>query len=428
MSAKPSLLFCFLFIALLLHTENAGSQDRNWTHFRGTNLNGIALTDSVPLKWDDSTIKWKTEIHGKGYSSPVVFENQVWLTTATQDGKELYAVCADYRTGKIIHDIKVFSPEDIFGKHSINTYASPTPCIEKDFVYVNYGSLGTACIKTSDGSIVWKRTDLKCNHVQGSGASPILYKNLLILHFEGTDVRFIIALDKSTGKTVWRTDRPEKPYEPLPEIGRKAYVTPVILNVDGRDLLISNGSAVCCAYDVLTGAEVWCVTGGAESTVPMPFTENGLVYFYTGYMVDDEAPNYTEMLAVDPKGKGDITGTNVLWKKRDNQTQTQMLTPVIKDGLIYTVNTKNFLMCIDAKTGEEIWSVRQRGNFNASPVYVNGIVWFFSVKGDVIAIKAGRKYEVVAQNQMDSGIWATPAFLRNSVVLRTENDLYRIGR
>lgn len=204
MSGKSSLLFCFLFIALLLLTENAGSQDKNWTHFRGTNLNGIALTDSVPLKWDDSTIKWKTEIHGKGYSSPVVFENQVWLTTATQDGKELYAVCTDYRTGKIIHDIKVFSPEDIFGKHSINTYASPTPCIEKDFVYVNYGSLGTACIKTSDGSIVWKRTDLKCNHVQGSGASPILYKNLLILHFEGTDVRYIIALDKSTGKTVWR--------------------------------------------------------------------------------------------------------------------------------------------------------------------------------------------------------------------------------
>lgn len=428
MFGKSSLLYCFLFIALLLHAEHAGSQDKNWTHFRGTNLDGIAMTDSVPLKWDNSTIKWKTEIHGKGYSSPVVFENQVWLTTATQDGKELYAVCADYRTGKIIHDIKVFSPEDIFGKHSINTYASPTPCIEKDFVYVNYGSLGTACIKTSDGSVIWKRTDLKCNHVQGSGASPVLYKNLLILHFEGTDVRYIIALDKSTGKTVWRTDRPEKPYVPLSEIGRKAYVTPIILTVDGRDLLISNGSAVCCAWDVLTGAEIWRVVDGAESTVPMPFTENGLVYFYTGYMVDDEAPNYTEMLAVNPIGKGDITGTNILWKKRDNQTQTQMLTPVIKDGLIYTVNTKNFLMCIDAKTGEEIWSVRQRANFNSSPVYVNGIIWFFSVKGDVIAIKAGRKYEVVAQNQMDSGIWATPAFLRNSVVLRTEKDLYRIGK
>ena len=293
---------------------------------------------------------------------------------------------------------------------------------------MNYGSLGTACIKTSDGSIVWARTDLKCKHVQGSGSSPILYKNLLILHYEGVDVRFLIALDKSNGKTVWKTDRPDKPYEALTEIGRKAYITPIILKVKGRDMLISNGSAVCCAYDPLTGEEIWRVVRGAESTVPMPITENGIVYYYSGYMVDAEAPNFTELIAVNPEGKGDITATNVLWKRRDNQTQTQMLTPVIKDGLIYTVNTKNFLMCIDAATGKEIWSERQRANFNASPVYVNGNIWFFSVKGDVIAVKAGRKYEVIAQNQMDSGIWATPAILRNSVILRTEKYLYRIGK
>lgn len=418
----------FYILSLLLVSLSGEAQDKNWTHFRGSNLNGIALTDNIPLKWDGQAIIWKKDIHGRGYSSPVVYGNQVWVTTATNDGKELYAVCLDYLTGRTVYDIKVFSPEDVFGKHSINTYASPTPCIEKDFVYVHYGSLGTACIRTSDGSVMWKRTDLKCNHVQGPGSSPVIYKNLLILHYEGIDTRFIVALDKSDGKIVWRTYRPEKPYEPLPEIGRKAYITPIIINVKGRDLLISNGSAVCCAYDPNTGEEVWRVVRGAESTVPMPVSENGIVYFYTGFMVDAEAPNFTEILAVNPNGRGDITGTNVLWKKRDNQTQTQMLTPVIKDGLIYTVNTRNILMCIDAKTGEEIWSQRQRANFNASPVYVNGNIWFFSVRGDVLAIKAGRKFEVVAQNQMDSGIWATPAFLRNSVVLRTEKYLCRIGK
>lgn len=428
MIRKRSLLFCLFLTALLLVPQFTYSQDKNWTHFRGSNLDAIAAKENIPLKWDEPSIKWKTEIHGKGYSSPVVYDNQVWITTATPDGKELYAVCADYQTGKIIHDIKVFSPENVFGKNSINTYASPTPCIEKGFVYVNYGSLGTACIKTTDGSIAWTRTDLKCKHVQGPGSSPVIYKNLLILHFEGTDVRYIVALDKSNGRTVWQTDRPEEPYKPLPEIGKKAYVTPIIINVKGRDLLISNGSAVCCAYDPLTGEEVWKVIRGAESTVPMPFTEKGIVYFYTGFMVDSEAPNFTEMLAVNPDGRGDITTTNIIWRKRDNQNQTQMLTPVIKDGLIYTVNTKNFLMCIDAATGEEIWSERLMGNFNASPVYVNGNVWFFSVKGDVLAIKAGRKYEVVAENHMDSGIWATPAILRNSVILRTEKDLYRIGK
>jgi outer membrane protein assembly factor BamB len=428
MVTKLFLKYYLFFTLMLLFSGNAVCQDKNWTHFRGSNLNGIAMTDSIPLKWDSINTRWKTPIHGKGYSSPVVYGNQIWLTTGTQDGKELYAVCADFRTGKILYDIKVFSPGNVFGKHSINTYASPSPCIEKGFVYVHYGSLGTACIKTSDGSIVWTRTDLKCNHVQGPGASPVIYKNLLILHYEGVDVRFIIALDKSTGKTVWQTARPEEPYKALTEIGRKAYVTPIIMKVKGRDLLISNGSAVCCAYDPQTGEEIWRVIGGAESTVPMPFAENGIVYFYTGYMVDAEAPNYTFMFAVNPDGKGDITGTNILWKRRDNQTQTQMLTPVIKDGLIYTVNTKNFLMCIDAKTGEEIWSERQRANFNASPVYVNGIIWFFSVKGDVLAIKAGRKYEVVARDQMDSGIWGTPAILRNTAIVRTEKDLYRIGK
>ncbi len=403
------------------------SQEENWTSFRGNNLNGIATTEKVALNWDESSIKWKTEIHGNGHSSPVVYGNQIWVTTGTADGKELYAVCADYRTGEINYDIKVFTPEDLFGKHSINTYASPTPCIEKGFVYVHFGSSGTACINTSDGSIVWKRTDLKCKHVQGPGSSPVLYKNLLILHYEGTDVRFIIALDKSTGKTVWRTDRPEEPYKPLPVIGKKAYITPLILNVKGRDMLISNGSAVCCAYDPLTGKEIWRVVRGAESTVPMVIAEKGIIYFYTGTMVDPEGTVFTEMLAVNPEGKGDITATNILWRKRDDQIQTQILTPLIKDGLIYTVNSRNIMMCIDAATGKEIWSERQKANFNASPVYAGGNIWFFSIKGEVLAIKPGRNFELIARNQMDSGIWATPPILRNSVILRTEKYLYRIG-
>jgi hypothetical protein len=356
-----------------------------------------------------------------------VFGDQVWLTTGSPDGKELFAVCADFNSGKIIHDIKVFTPGDVEGKHSINTYASPTPCIEKGFVYVHFGSYGTACLNTDDGSVVWKRIDLKCRHVQGPGSSPVIYKNLLILHYEGTDVRFIVALDKRTGETVWRTDRPEEPYKPLATIGKKAYVTPLIINVKGRDLMISNGSAACFAYDPMTGKEVWRVVRGAESTVPMPVTENGLIYYYTGYMVDEESPNFSELMAVDPDGKGDITATNVIWKKRDNQSTNQISSPVIKDGLIYTANTRNIMMCIDAVTGREMWSRRYRANFNASPVYAGGLVWFFTVKGDVYAIRAGKRYEVAAENHLDSGIWATPAFLRRSVILRTEKYLYRIS-
>src|SRR5664279_1378465 len=158
----------------------------------------------------------------------------------------------------------------------------------------------------------------------------------------------------------------------------------------------------------------------------MPVSENGVVYWYTGFSVGDDGNKYTELIAVDTKGKGDITGTNVLWKKREELSRNQSLTPVIKDGLIYTVNTRNILMCIDATTGNEIWSEHVKANFDSSPLYINGNIFFFSVKGEVLVIKAGRKYEPVATSQMDSGIWATPAVLRSSVILRTQKYLYRI--
>ena len=428
MTCRSTILFCFLLLISFLFSGQARSQDKNWTHFRGSSLNGIAKAKDIPLTWNDSVIIWKTKIHDEGYSSPVVYDNQIWITTATPDGKELYAVCTDFQTGKIVYDMKVFTPDDIEGKHSLNTYASPTSCIEKGFVYVHYGSLGTACINTSDGSIVWKRTDFKCKHAQGPASSPILYKNLLILHLEGTDVRFIVALDKSNGKIVWKTSRPEEPYEPLAPIGRKAYITPLVMNVEGRDMLISNGSAVCIAYDPNDGKEIWRVVDGAESTIAMPVSENGVVFWYTGFTMGNNDKKYTEFIAVNPNGKGDITSTNVLWKKREELSRNQSLTPVIKDGLIYTVNTRNIMMCIEAATGKEIWSTHVTSNFDSSPIYINGNIFFFSVKGEVLVIKAGRKFEPVAKSQMDSGIWATPAVLRNSVILRTQKYLYRIGR
>ena len=189
MISKHLLLFYLFIVAFLPCSKQASSQNNNWTHFRGSNLDGIAITENIPLKWDDSVIKWKTEIHDNGYSSPVVYNNQIWITTAKLDGKELYAVCVDFQTGEMIYDIKVFSPDEVERKHSLNSYASPTPCIEKGFVYVHYGSMGTACINSTNGSIVWKRTDFKCKHVQGPASSPIIYKNLLILHYEGIDVR-----------------------------------------------------------------------------------------------------------------------------------------------------------------------------------------------------------------------------------------------
>ncbi|MBN1108673.1 MAG: PQQ-like beta-propeller repeat protein, partial [Bacteroidales bacterium] len=197
--------------------------------------------------------------------------------------------------------------------------------------------------------------------------------------------------------------------------------------IKGRDMLISNGSAICVAYDPANGREIWSVTGGAESTVSMPFTEDGIVYWYTGPVLGGDSPTYNEILAVNPVGTGDITGTNIIWRKQFPQSTNQMLTPVLKDGLIYTADTRHKMMCLDAKNGDQVWSTNVKSNFNASPLFIDGNIWFFSVRGEVLVLKAGRTHELINTNQLDSGIWATPAVLRNSIIVRTEKYLYRIS-
>ena len=418
------LLFAVTFF--LIYSYQGVQAQENWTHFRGSKLNAIADVDHIPLTWDEQTnIKWKSAVHGRGWSSPVVYGNQVWLTTATADGTEFYAVCLDFNSGEIRHDIKLFTLDTAIRKHDVNSYASPTPAIEDGFVYLHYGSVGTACINTANGSVVWTRTDIECDHVQGPGSSAFLYKDLLILHYEGVDIRFLVGLNKQSGETVWETHRQEEPYETVPRIGRKAYVTPLLVNVKGKDMIISNGSAIINAYDPLTGEEIWNIIRGAESTVAMPFEENGIVYFETGFMVDEDGSRFSEMMAVNPDGTGDISQDNVLWTKRI--TPFPLVTPVILDGLIYTVDRSRNMWCFDAATGEEVWTHRLRSEINSSPVYANGNIYFNTTRGETIVIKPGREFNIVAENKLDGEIWATPAILRNSMLLRTDKYLYKIG-
>lgn len=413
-------------IVIWLYQCPATAQQTNWTHFRGSSLDGISKETGVPTIWNDSVnVVWKTKINGKGWSSPVVYGDQVWLTSATEDGKQMFGVCINSKTGKEIFNIKLFEPETTYSKHEINTYASPTPCIEQGFVYLHFGSYGTACLRTSDGSVVWKRTDLNCDHVQGPGSSPVIYKNLLILHLEGVDIQYIVALNKKTGKTVWMKERPKECYDKLLPIGKKAYITPIIINVNGKDLLISNGSAVCIAYNPETGEEVWRVVQGEDSTISMPFSENGIVFFYTGYVTPKEGEKYAELLAVDPKGSGDVTGSHVLWRVRS--PILQLLTPLVKDGLIYTVDSMNNLYCIDAKTGKTVYTKRLTGKYNASPVYAGGNIYFTSTNGETLLIKAGRNLEIIARNRLKGEVFATPAVTHNSIIIRAGTYLYCLG-
>lgn len=424
---KPSQQSFFILVIIVTAglLTSFGQADDNWTHFRGTNLDGIAQVEKCPTTWStESNIVWKSKIYGIGWSSPVAYGDQIWLTTATEDGKEMFAVCVDFNSGETLFDVKLFTPDSIFRKHNINSYATPTPCIEKDYVYTHFGKYGTACLSTNDGSVVWKRNDLNCLHIQGPGSSPVLYKNMLILHLEGTDRQLITALDKKTGKTIWETERPKDIYDKLEPIGKKAYITPLIINVEGKDIMISNGSAACIAYDPVNGKEIWRIIRGVDSTIAMPFEENGTVYFHTGFE-EENGNRFSELMSVNPDGVGDINATNVNWKIET--PILQLSTPVIHDGLIYNIDTKNIMMCLDAKTGETIWSERLRGKFNSSPILAAGNVYFTSTNGKTTVVKEGRQLQIVAENSLDGEMWTTPAIVRNNILLRTSEYLYRIG-
>ncbi|MCP3927840.1 MAG: PQQ-binding-like beta-propeller repeat protein [Bacteroidetes bacterium] len=421
--------FFYVLIGLFLsHCTKMEEKDTpsHWTHFRGSELNGIALKEEVPLTWNDSTnVIWKTPIPGRGWSSPVVFGNKIWMTSEENNGKQLYAVCADLNTGGIEYNLKLFEPDSVYRRHSVNTYATPTPCIEEGFVYVHFGRYGTACLRTEDGTTVWERSDLECKHIQGPGSSPIIHKDKLILHMEGSDIQYIVALNKTNGETLWRTERPKELYDSLEYIGKKAYITPIVLDVNGKHLMISNGSAACIAYDVESGKEVWRIVRGEDSTISMPTEEGGLVYYYTGYIASGVGDRYAELFALDPNGEGDITDTHIVW--RIKTPELQLLSPLVKDGILYTIDTEAKMMCLDAKTGESFWEEKLKGKYNSSPVYSNGHLFFSSTKGETIVIKEGREKQIVGTNKLEGEIWASPAVVDNSLLIRTSKFLYRIG-
>jgi outer membrane protein assembly factor BamB len=209
-----------------------------------------------------------------------------------------------------------FQPDTFYRIHAINSYATPTPALEEGFVYMHFGRYGTACLNSRTGEKVWERTDLKCEHIQGPGSSLLIYKDKLIVHLEGTDVQWILALDKRTGKTLWKTERPGEVWDRMPEIGKKAYITPIIIQSEGRDLMISNGSAACIAYDPKTGKEVWRIVQGDDSTISMPVEGDGRIFFYTSFVTGEDGRKYAELFAVDPDGQGDIGNTHILWRMK----------------------------------------------------------------------------------------------------------------
>jgi outer membrane protein assembly factor BamB len=351
----------------------------------------------------------------------------VWVTNAPEEGTWGSVLCFDKNTGKKIHEKRLFRNPAPQYCHPFNSYASPTPVVEEGRVYVSFGSPYNGCLDAATGEVIWERKDFVCNHFRGAGSSPLIYKNLFILHFDGSDHQFVVGLDKETGRTVWRTER-SVDFQDLDQATgkpkrdgdfRKAFSTPVVMEVGGRDILLSQGSMAMYAYEPETGKEIWRVEKlGVHSGSTRPVTGHGLVFVPMGL-------GKSVLFAIRPDGEGVVSDTHVAW------THSRVVPgrpSLLLDGdLLFIVDDGGIAACLEAKTGNTVWKERVGGNFSASPMLADGKIYLFDQDGKAIVIEAGRDFKKVAENALGAGCMASPAVSGGLLIVRTKTHLYGIG-
>lgn len=390
-----------------------------WPDFRGPLGNGHATDADLPLVWSESeNVSWKVALPGRGFSSPVVFGDQIWLTTALEDERSLRALAIDRDTGATLHDVELFRPNAWQASHIDNSYASPSPVIEEGRVYVHFGTYGTAALSTVDGSVLWRSQELQLDHEVGPGSSPILFEDLLIVNCDGYDARFVVALDKHTGELRWKTPRsvalPGKKGTHL-----KAFSTPLVVHHGGRPQLISPGAGQVSAYDPRSGKEIWRVRYEGYSIVPRPVAGLGMVFVDTGYVKP-------HLLAIRLGGRGDVTDTHVEWRYHWQVPANP--SPLLIGDRLYMVSDWGNASWLDARKGVDLWRQRLRGSYSASPIYALGRIYNFSREGKSVVLEAGDTYKELAVNQLEGTIRASPAVTDGAFIIRTVTHLYRIEK
>jgi outer membrane protein assembly factor BamB len=404
---KPVLLASALIAAL----GSALGHAEDWPQFRGPSGQGASGEKGLPLQWSESkNLLWKTPVAGRGWSSPVVAGDRVWLTTAVEDGDVSLRVLAfDIETGRQVISTEVFRLRRSPLLNLKNSWASPTPIVDGDRVYVHFGAEGTAAL-TTVGERIWQaRFPYQSQH--GGGGSPAIYGDLLIFSCDGSDTAFVIALDKRTGQVRWKTPR-RQPAD-------QAYSTPLVIRVGDRDQLISVGAFRAAAYDPESGRELWRVNyQDGFSNVPRPVFGHGLVYISTGF----QEPS---LLAVRPDGAGDVTRTHIAWTLARAAPHTP--SPLLVGDDLYLVSDLGVATCLDAKTGKVHWRERLEGNYSASPVFVDGRIYFQSEEGMTTVIAPGTQLVKLATSELDGATLASMAVSHGSFFLRSATHLYRIG-
>lgn len=432
------------FVASVVSLLGASSQAKDeWPQFRGPDGTGHSKATGVAKQWsEEKNVRWKAAIPGKGHSSPVISDNQIWVTTAvevplTAEAKaaklakipnskglelagslSLRAVCLDRETGGIVQNVELLTVNEAQPIHSLNSYASPTPVLESGKLYCHFGTYGTVAVDAATGKILWKNEEHHIEHQNGPGASPVVAGDVLIINYDGTDKQYVAAIDKASGKTAWTTQRSGK-LDERPDL-KKAYCTSVVVEDPNTGMqVVSPGANWVYGYDPKTGKELWRASYGqlGFSTVPRPIVGHGMVFVATSFMK-------SRLLAVKLGGQGDVTESHVAWKS-DRQVPQKPSLLLVGDEL-YFVSDGGVATCLNAKTGDEHWSQRMPGSYSASPLFVDGRIHFFSQDGKTTVIAPGKEYKELAVNQLSGGFMASPAVAGKALFLRTETHLYRV--
>jgi outer membrane protein assembly factor BamB len=410
----------FVLPAMPCATERCDAE--NWPCFRGPSGQGVSTEKNLPLRWSlTENVAWKAEVGGTGWSSPIVWENRVFLTATTEDGKDGRVLCFDRDTGKVLWDETVVRglPKN---KQPNNSHATPTPIADGKRVYAVFNGLKVAALDF-DGHVLWTYEEPVFGSFHGLGASPILYRDLLIMPCDGNDPAnmvqrgykeawpgaFITALDIATGHEKWRAKR---------GLSRQGHVTPKVIDVDGRPLLVSAGGDVVQGFDLEKGDLIWTVKSKGEGVVPSIVHGNGLVYTASGF--DDPT-----IRAIRPAGRGDVTATNIVWESKKN---VPMMPSFLYDaGLLLCVKETGVATCLDAGDGKVVWEHKLGGAYSASPVLAEGHIYCLAENGTTVVFAAAREYKELARNTLERVCRASPAFSSGRIFIRTADKLYCIA-
>jgi outer membrane protein assembly factor BamB len=405
-----------------------------WPCRNGPFHNGCAAevdVRGVPLEWDEASgknIAWKVDLEGFGHSTPAIGHGRLWFTAATADGKRQFVYAIDARTGRVLAHKLVFenaAPERLGNK--VNTYASPSCVLEDDAVYVHFGCYGTARLDPLTAAVIWQRRDLPCRHFRGPGSSPIVWRDLLILTFDGIDQQYVAALDKHTGKTVWRTDRSTDYHDLGPDgkpkaegDNRKGYGTPATMDVNGRTQLVSVGSRAAFGYDAATGREIWTVTHKDFNAASPPLQFENLAIIHTG-------SGGTNLIAVrlDGSTHGNVTRTHLAWNR--TKRNPRLCAPALVRGQVWILTDNGVLCAIDAKTGEERAALRLGVSYTASPLIAGDYLYASDEDGTTTVVRTSIPPQIVARNRLSEGMRASPAVAGGAIYLRTYHSLYKIA-